>query len=146
MQVLLVLLTDMTSYADALAIVSNRMDQIPSKDSMHRFGNHKQPDDERKMRFGRPLCVWLDPRYGHLLCHGRSRWHWRGACRKTKRCAQRRLCCRSAQANFGKRRYFVRIMRLCNEINLLPEKKTPFPIKKKTPRRENPSGRNFTFR
>ena len=27
-------LTDMTSYADALAIVSNRMDQIPSKDSM----------------------------------------------------------------------------------------------------------------
>ena len=30
----LVLLTDMTSYADALAIVSNRMDQIPSKDSM----------------------------------------------------------------------------------------------------------------
>ena len=31
---MLVLLTDMTSYADALAIVSNRMDQIPSKDSM----------------------------------------------------------------------------------------------------------------
>ncbi len=30
----LVLLTDLTSYADALAIVSNRMDQIPSKDSM----------------------------------------------------------------------------------------------------------------
>jgi len=30
----LVLLTDMTSFADALAIVSNRMDQIPSKDSM----------------------------------------------------------------------------------------------------------------
>src|SRR5690554_4343017 len=30
----LVLLTDMTSYADALSIVSNRMDQIPSKDSM----------------------------------------------------------------------------------------------------------------
>ncbi|MDR0367845.1 MAG: V-type ATP synthase subunit B [Bacteroidales bacterium] len=30
----LVLLTDMSSYADALAIVSNRMDQIPSKDSM----------------------------------------------------------------------------------------------------------------
>lgn len=30
----LVLLTDMTAYADALAIVSNRMDQIPSKDSM----------------------------------------------------------------------------------------------------------------
>lgn len=30
----LVLLSDMTSYADALAIVSNRMDQIPSKDSM----------------------------------------------------------------------------------------------------------------
>lgn len=30
----LVLLTDMTSYADALAIVSNRMDQIPSRDSM----------------------------------------------------------------------------------------------------------------
>ena len=30
----LLLLTDMTSYADALAIVSNRMDQIPSKDSM----------------------------------------------------------------------------------------------------------------
>ena len=30
----LVLLTDMTSYADALAIVANRMDQIPSKDSM----------------------------------------------------------------------------------------------------------------
>ena len=30
----LVLLTDMTLYADALAIVSNRMDQIPSKDSM----------------------------------------------------------------------------------------------------------------
>ena len=30
----LVLLTDMTSYADSLAIVSNRMDQIPSKDSM----------------------------------------------------------------------------------------------------------------
>jgi Archaeal/vacuolar-type H+-ATPase subunit B len=28
------LLTDVTSYADALAIVSNRMDQIPSKDSM----------------------------------------------------------------------------------------------------------------
>ena len=30
----LVLLTDMTLYADSLAIVSNRMDQIPSKDSM----------------------------------------------------------------------------------------------------------------
>jgi len=30
----LVLLTDMSSYADALSIVSNRMDQIPSKDSM----------------------------------------------------------------------------------------------------------------
>ena len=30
----LVLLTDMTNYADALAIVSNRMDQIPSNDSM----------------------------------------------------------------------------------------------------------------
>ena len=33
-QQVLVLLTDMTLYADALAIVSNRMDQIPSKDSM----------------------------------------------------------------------------------------------------------------
>ena len=33
-QKVLVLLTDMTLYADALAIVSNRMDQIPSKDSM----------------------------------------------------------------------------------------------------------------
>ena len=31
---MLVLLTDMTLSADALAIVSNRMDQIPSKDSM----------------------------------------------------------------------------------------------------------------
>lgn len=30
----LVLLTDLTLYADALAIVSNRMDQIPSKDAM----------------------------------------------------------------------------------------------------------------
>ena len=30
----LVLLTDMSLYADALAIVSNRMDQIPSKDNM----------------------------------------------------------------------------------------------------------------
>ena len=30
----LVLLTDMTLYSDALAIVSNKMDQIPSKDSM----------------------------------------------------------------------------------------------------------------
>jgi len=30
----LVLLTDMTSYAESLSIVSNRMDQIPSKDSM----------------------------------------------------------------------------------------------------------------
>ncbi|MCL2434662.1 MAG: V-type ATP synthase subunit B [Lentimicrobiaceae bacterium] len=30
----LVLLSDMTNYADALSIVSNRMDQIPSKDSM----------------------------------------------------------------------------------------------------------------
>ncbi|MDR0384683.1 MAG: V-type ATP synthase subunit B [Prevotellaceae bacterium] len=30
----LVLLTDMTQYSDALSIVSNRMDQIPSKDSM----------------------------------------------------------------------------------------------------------------
>ena len=30
----LVLLTDMTLYADALSIVSNRMEQIPSKDSM----------------------------------------------------------------------------------------------------------------
>ena len=30
----LVLLTDMTLYADALSIVSNRMDQLPSKDSM----------------------------------------------------------------------------------------------------------------
>ena len=30
----LVLLTDMTLYADALSIVSNRMDQIPSKDTM----------------------------------------------------------------------------------------------------------------
>jgi len=33
-QSVLVLLTDMTLYADALSIVSNRMDQIPSKDSM----------------------------------------------------------------------------------------------------------------
>lgn len=33
-QKVLVLLTDMTLYADALAIVSNKMDQIPSKDSM----------------------------------------------------------------------------------------------------------------
>ena len=33
-QNVLVLLTDMTLYADALSIVSNRMDQIPSKDSM----------------------------------------------------------------------------------------------------------------
>ncbi len=33
-QNVLVLLTDMTSYAEALSIVSNRMDQIPSKDSM----------------------------------------------------------------------------------------------------------------
>ena len=33
-QKVLVLLTDMTMYADALSIVSNRMDQIPSKDSM----------------------------------------------------------------------------------------------------------------
>lgn len=33
-QQVLVLLTDMTLYADALSIVSNRMDQIPSKDSM----------------------------------------------------------------------------------------------------------------
>ncbi len=31
---ILVLLTDMTLYCDALSIVSNRMDQIPSKDSM----------------------------------------------------------------------------------------------------------------
>ena len=34
----LVLLTDMTLYADALSIVSNRMDQIPSKDSMPNTG------------------------------------------------------------------------------------------------------------
>jgi V/A-type H+-transporting ATPase subunit B len=33
-ETVLVLLTDMTLFADALAIVSNRMDQIPSKDSM----------------------------------------------------------------------------------------------------------------
>lgn len=33
-QKVLVLLTDMTLYSDALSIVSNRMDQIPSKDSM----------------------------------------------------------------------------------------------------------------
>jgi V/A-type H+-transporting ATPase subunit B len=33
-ETVLVLLSDMTLYADALAIVSNRMDQIPSKDSM----------------------------------------------------------------------------------------------------------------
>ena len=33
-QKVLVLLTDMTQYANALSIVSNRMDQIPSKDSM----------------------------------------------------------------------------------------------------------------
>ena len=33
-QDVLVLLTDMTLFADALSIVSNRMDQIPSKDSM----------------------------------------------------------------------------------------------------------------
>ncbi len=33
-QKVLVLLTDMTLYADALAIVSNKMDQIPSKDAM----------------------------------------------------------------------------------------------------------------
>ena len=33
-QKVLVLLTDMTLYADALSLVSNRMDQIPSKDSM----------------------------------------------------------------------------------------------------------------
>jgi V/A-type H+-transporting ATPase subunit B len=33
-QSVVVLLTDMTLYADALSIVSNRLDQIPSKDSM----------------------------------------------------------------------------------------------------------------
>ena len=33
-ETVLVLLTDMTLYADALAIVSNKMEQIPSKDSM----------------------------------------------------------------------------------------------------------------
>src|SRR5574344_24020 len=33
-EAVLVLLTDMTLYADALSIVSNRMDQIPSKDSL----------------------------------------------------------------------------------------------------------------
>ncbi len=33
-QKVLVLLTDMTLYADALAIVANKMDQIPSKDAM----------------------------------------------------------------------------------------------------------------
>jgi V/A-type H+-transporting ATPase subunit B len=33
-QKVLLLLTDMTLYADALAIVANKMDQIPSKDSM----------------------------------------------------------------------------------------------------------------
>ncbi len=33
-EAVLVLLTDMTLFADALSIVSNRMDQIPSKDSM----------------------------------------------------------------------------------------------------------------
>ncbi|MFH1121061.1 MAG: V-type ATP synthase subunit B [Bacteroidota bacterium] len=33
-ETVLVLLTDMTLYSDALSIVSNRMDQIPSKDSM----------------------------------------------------------------------------------------------------------------
>ncbi|MCB5246234.1 MAG: V-type ATP synthase subunit B [Candidatus Cloacimonadaceae bacterium] len=33
-EAVLVLLTDMTLYCDALSIVSNRMDQIPSKDSM----------------------------------------------------------------------------------------------------------------
>ncbi len=33
-ETVLVLLTDMTLFADALSIVSNRMDQIPSKDSM----------------------------------------------------------------------------------------------------------------
>jgi len=33
-QTVLVLLTDMTLFADALSIVSNRMDQIPSKDNM----------------------------------------------------------------------------------------------------------------
>ncbi len=33
-ETVLVLFTDMTLYADALSIVSNRMDQIPSKDSM----------------------------------------------------------------------------------------------------------------
>jgi V/A-type H+-transporting ATPase subunit B len=33
-ETVLVLLSDMTLYADALSIVSNRMDQIPSKDSM----------------------------------------------------------------------------------------------------------------
>ena len=33
-EIVLVLLPDMTLYADALSIVSNRMDQIPSKDSM----------------------------------------------------------------------------------------------------------------
>ena len=33
-ETVLVLLTDMTSYADSLPIVSNRLDQIPSKDSM----------------------------------------------------------------------------------------------------------------
>jgi V/A-type H+-transporting ATPase subunit B len=33
-QKVLVLLSDMTLYADALSIVSNKMDQIPSKDSM----------------------------------------------------------------------------------------------------------------
>ena len=56
----LVLLTDMTLYADALSIVSNRMDQIPSKDHHH----HRRDYPERR---------------GHHPCHtGQHRLHHGG--------------------------------------------------------------------
>ncbi len=56
----LVLLTDMTSYADALAIVSNRMDQIPSKDSMPaRFIRIWQKSTKKQCNFPKEVLLPL---------------------------------------------------------------------------------------
>ena len=70
----LVLLTDMTLYADALSIVSNRMDQIPSKDSMPGslysdlakiYEKAVQFPDGGSLRFNKNLYIGFNPGSGN---------------------------------------------------------------------------------
>ena len=69
----LVLLTDMTLYADALAIVSNRMDQIPSKDALFRPGEDiREGRAASQRRFDNHHC--RDHPFGrrHYQCRARQ--------------------------------------------------------------------------